>query len=69
MQGTLVRSCVSNQLPTLVIGERAGHFDRGVLARQHGGDGHGRVPFPRAGDQNGVEIVALEQPFEVVLAA
>ena len=51
------------------VGDRRGHFDAGILAGAHGGDGHPGMPIPRRGDDDRIEIRPRDQRFPGHLAA
>ena len=52
--------------PALLEGHGRRHLDRGVLLVLHRADGHGRVPVPRGGDDDGIDVLAPQQPLEIL---
>ena len=50
-------------------GDRRGHFDAGILAGAHGGDGHPAMPIPRRGDDHRIEVRPAHQLLPGQLAA
>ena len=50
-----------HHLPHFVYRRRQRHFDQGVLAGLHRLHGHGFVPAPGRGDDDGIDIVPFEQ--------
>ena len=57
-----------DQFPAILDAGRDGHFAGGVFAGTHGGQRHRRVPGPRRGGVDEIDVVALHEPLKIALA-